>query len=154
VTKPSRKYAGLSTTSESGDANANPFAEQSDQDFVVPTPLRCSNVDEPSPSLYRKVRAEEAANKSFDEKLEIDYEEGAKMCEIEEVEESQLLRPKLMPPIKMLSYSMSLANSQKVLKDMCKKELMESPSKSTRHLVNFDALQLPSRGSRMQFTPR
>jgi hypothetical protein len=73
---PRRQYAGLSPSSESGDPDADPFAEQSDQEFIVLTALSCSDVDEPSPSLYRKEKAVEDAYESFDEKSEMEYKEG------------------------------------------------------------------------------
>ncbi len=81
----------MSTSSEFGDADANPITEQSEQEFIVPTPLSYSDVDEPSLIQYRKEGAMETAKESFDESADMELQEGAEMCEMEEAECSELI---------------------------------------------------------------
>ena len=75
----SSAHRETTSSSESGDSNAGPFAEQPEAEFSIPTPASLSDNDEPSPSLYRMGRANAAADESFDEKSEMEEEKEAKL---------------------------------------------------------------------------
>ena len=65
---PRRQFGGLSTFSESGDSQRDPFADPTEyNDFYVPSP-RSGSEEEPSPSQYQAEKMQEdAADENEDE---------------------------------------------------------------------------------------
>ena len=103
-TMPRREYGGLSTSSESGDSKADPFAEPTEkEDFVLPTPRSPSDEEEPSPSQYRQERLPDDAAETFEE----DHTGPPEIVEVSDDEEE--------PPIKYSKYPKS--NSQPPFSD-------------------------------------
>ena len=65
---PRRHRKDFTSDSESGDSKVDPFEEHPEREFICPTPVSCSDIEEPSPSQYRKEMAMEEADEPISTK--------------------------------------------------------------------------------------
>ena len=101
---PRLQYGGLSTSSESGDSQRDPFAEPTeDNDSDVPSP-RCGSEEEPSPSQYQ---AEKLRDDAADENEEVEPPEIT--SDSEDNEDSPPAKPTKYSPPKIQQPSFIIA---------------------------------------------
>jgi hypothetical protein len=144
------KNEDYSSYSELQDSGIDPFERQSDADFDYPTPQdSVSNINDASPSQYRKSMAEQSADESSDEQAEMDEQEVSESEAHDRMVQAQTsgVGGALA---KFLDASRQFTAT---LENMRKQALMQYRGCNPRKSLAFDDHQPPSRGLPQQFTP-
>ena len=146
-----RVLRDVTSSSESEDSGVDPFAEQPNKDFVIPSSVGLSDEEEPSPSLYRLQREREDADDPEDDEEE---EEAVINSDEEHLQETDTRSAKTgsskVSSAEAVNTKFINMGRQFVadLEDQRKQALMAR--KAARKSLDFDDVREP-RGKQLQF---
>jgi hypothetical protein len=133
-----------SSDSELADSKIDPFERQTDADFDYLTPKDSGcDIDYASPSQYRKSMAEQPADKSSDEEVEMEEQEESEAIEyVDGDAHDRMVQAQTRGAEGVLAKFLDVTREFKAtLEDKRKEELMQSPGINPRKFLAFDDLR-------------